>query len=209
MIWVGIETTGAHLGLGVYDETSSGALRVVREFWRPVQAQQAELMVPTLKKLLKNKKNAVGAVAVDVGPGSFTGVRVGLASARALAHALKIPLVGVCGLEAMAVAAPDKTAVIGAVRPALAGDVYAAAYKNGKQLLAPCWKKETWWKTWQRGKKALTVVTDAPTPRAVVEVARARYHANPSSAEFEPLRVHALYLQPSWAERTRHGIHAG
>jgi tRNA threonylcarbamoyl adenosine modification protein YeaZ len=206
MIWVGIETTSAHLGLGVYDETPAGALRVVKEFWKPALAQQAERLVPTLNALLKNKKTAIDAVAVDVGPGSFTGVRVGLAAARALAHALDIPLVGGCGLEAMAEQFRGSGSVVGAVRPALAGDVYAAAYRDGKTVLSPCWKKETWWQRWQKGKKNLRVASDPPKPKAVVEVARRRYHAVPASEEFQALRVRALYLQPSWAERTLHGI---
>ena len=44
----------------------------------------------------------LGAVAVSVGPGSFTGVRVGVSVARGLALALKIPAAGVSTLEALA-----------------------------------------------------------------------------------------------------------
>lgn len=51
------------------------------------------------------RREALGAVACDVGPGSFTGVRVGVAAANGIAFALGLPLFGVTSLEAMAVAA--------------------------------------------------------------------------------------------------------
>lgn len=208
MIWVGIETTSGDLGLGVYEEASSGQLRVVGEFSKVAVAQQAELLVPTLNRLLKKKKSDIGAIAVDIGPGSFTGVRVGLAAGRTIAHALSIPLVGVCSLEAMAEQAPARASLIGAVRPALKGDVYVAAYQNGRVVLDPCWKTETWWQQWLKGRQ-IKLVTKLPTARSLVDVARRRYDLNPSSAEFKPQNIHALYLQPSWAERSLHGINAG
>jgi tRNA threonylcarbamoyladenosine biosynthesis protein TsaB len=48
------------------------------------------------------------ALAVGLGPGTFTGLRVGVASARALAQSLQIPLVGVCSLQALALPALDE-----------------------------------------------------------------------------------------------------
>ena len=49
----------------------------------------------------------IGAIAVAVGPGSFTGIRVGVSVARGLALALKVPAVGVTTLEALAFEARD------------------------------------------------------------------------------------------------------
>jgi tRNA threonylcarbamoyl adenosine modification protein YeaZ len=72
----------------------------------------------------------LSAVAVSVGPGSFTGLRVGVATARGLALALRIPAIGVTTLEALAEAAraafPER-AVLAALDGGR-GDIHAALY---------------------------------------------------------------------------------
>src|SRR5919199_6751842 len=56
------------------------------------------------------------ALVVGTGPGSFTGVRLGLAAARGFAFALDLPVAGVSTLDALAAGAPDAVAVIDAKR---------------------------------------------------------------------------------------------
>jgi tRNA threonylcarbamoyladenosine biosynthesis protein TsaB len=86
------------------------------------------------------KRSAVGLVACDIGPGSFTGVRVGVASAKGLALGLGVPLVGVGSLEAMAAAAFATGAarpqdVVAAVIDAKKQEFFLAAYDASGQTL--------------------------------------------------------------------------
>jgi tRNA threonylcarbamoyladenosine biosynthesis protein TsaB len=69
-------------------------------------------------------------IAVGVGPGTFTGLRIGVATARALAQARSIPLVGVSSLQALALgaAAEDPGGVVVPVLDARRGEVFAAAW---------------------------------------------------------------------------------
>ena len=89
------------------------------------------------------KRSDIGLVACDIGPGSFTGVRVGVASAKGLALGLGVPLVGVGSLEAMAASA-FATGVVGpkdvvvAILDAKKQEFFLAAYDaSGQNLLAP------------------------------------------------------------------------
>ena len=78
-------------------------------------------------------------LAVGVGPGGFTGLRIGIATARALAQARGLPLVPVGSLEALAAAAARRfaRASIAAVLDARRGEVYAAAWEGARLVLAP------------------------------------------------------------------------
>jgi tRNA threonylcarbamoyladenosine biosynthesis protein TsaB len=98
-----------------------------------------ERLAPLVKELMGEAGvdfAAIGMIAVTVGPGSFTGLRVGLAFAKGLALALRRPCVGVGTLEAVAASAPHKgfcAAVIDAGR----GWVYIQAFAGTRPLAAP------------------------------------------------------------------------
>jgi tRNA threonylcarbamoyl adenosine modification protein YeaZ len=70
--------------------------------------RHGELLLPTIDRVLRAAgvgKEQLGALVVGTGPGPYTGLRVGLATAAALGHALGIPVHGVCTLDGIAYAA--------------------------------------------------------------------------------------------------------
>ncbi len=95
-------------------------------------------LLPMAENLLKNLDRSVrelDLVAVAHGPGSFTGLRIGMAEAKGLCWALEIPAVGVSTLEAMAFGGPDRDgAMLCCVMDARRGQVYNALFtvENGR-----------------------------------------------------------------------------
>jgi tRNA threonylcarbamoyladenosine biosynthesis protein TsaB len=77
----------------------------------------------------------VDRIGVGVGPGSFTGLRIGVATARALAHATGAELVMVSTLGALAVVAPESPVL--AVLDARRGEAFVARWEEGREVAAP------------------------------------------------------------------------
>lgn len=76
-------------------------------------------------------------IAVTVGPGSFTGLRVGLAFALGLGTALDRPVVGVSALDALAASVPEAGGLTAALIDARRGQVYARLFRDGRPLAPP------------------------------------------------------------------------
>ena len=79
----------------------------------------------------------VDRIGVGTGPGSFTGLRIGVASARALAQASGAALVGVGTLRALAAGAAEAERPVLAVLDARRGEAFVGAWAGGRELLAP------------------------------------------------------------------------
>jgi len=113
---------------------AAGALQrmtLVRRTGRSEFARHAEILFGLIDEVLGTRRlTGVTGIAVSIGPGSFTGLRVGLAAAKTFARFGRIPLAGVSTLEAMAATAPDDARCVMATLDALRGDVYAAAFRR-------------------------------------------------------------------------------
>ena len=108
MIVLGIDTATDVVSVAVVDSEVVLAASELRS-----ERRHAEDVTPMIDFVVKRAGlglNELAAIAVNVGPGLFTGMRVGITSAQALAYALSLPLVGVDGLAAMAAAVPAATA---------------------------------------------------------------------------------------------------
>ncbi|HEX9928256.1 MAG TPA: tRNA (adenosine(37)-N6)-threonylcarbamoyltransferase complex dimerization subunit type 1 TsaB [Pyrinomonadaceae bacterium] len=94
-------------------------------------SQSAQLLSDIREILQKNDLDLkqINLLAVAVGPGSFTGLRIGVATAKALATALKIPIAGISTLEAAA-ACSEKDGEIGVVLPAGRSECYVQSFKK-------------------------------------------------------------------------------
>jgi tRNA threonylcarbamoyladenosine biosynthesis protein TsaB len=104
---------------------------------------QSERLVPMIQEVMAEAGvgyPALDAIAVSCGPGGFTGVRIGLATARALALACARPVIGVSNFEAVAAAVPEAARadrILAAVIDAKRSDLYVQAFDADLTPLTP------------------------------------------------------------------------
>lgn len=137
-----VETTSATGSLTLAEVNGSSATLIVTERWRKKSSHSEVITTELLKALdyAELELDDLTHLAVDVGPGSFTGIRVGLNLVRSLAYSLELPTQTVTSLEVFAFQAlsPGESAIIAI--PAIQGFFYVAAFirqKNGVSCLSP------------------------------------------------------------------------
>ena len=86
-------------------------------------------MIDQSLKLIRVRPNDLDGIAVTRGPGTFTGLRIGISAAKGMALACGKPLVGISGLEALAVQAADPSRLLCPMVDARRSEVYHACYR--------------------------------------------------------------------------------
>jgi len=128
MLILGIETATERVSVAV-----GGHEGVIGLFEITKGRRHAETLVPAIRFTCEQagiELDEVSVVAVDVGPGLFTGMRVGLASGKAIAQALRIPMIGITSLDLLAFPSRHTDRVVVPVIDARKGEVFYAMYRQ-------------------------------------------------------------------------------
>lgn len=198
------------------------AARILAAAHAAMDRGQAEALMPMIAGVLAEAGIAagdLGAIAATVGPGSFTGVRIGLAAARGIALAAGLPTVAVTTLEAIAEAAGPGVEPLLVVLDAKRSDVYGQWFgPDGSALDAPrAVPAEALWAARPAGCTAVRIAGDAvalalerrgdsgvdvravgdggPDARAVAELAHRRWLAG-TLGSLTPLYLRAPDVTP-------------
>jgi tRNA threonylcarbamoyladenosine biosynthesis protein TsaB len=198
--------------------------RVIGEYLLDVRVTHSERLLPAIDRLLVDAgwvAARLEGLAVAVGPGSFTGLRIGISTVKGLGLALGLPIAPVPTLDALAASLPFAALPVCPVLDARRGEVYASLYR---------WDGERMRREWEylaiapaalaaRLTEPVVVLGDGarhvesdfarrvpaqcrlPSPAAVGALGMARLLAG---AGVSPAALAPLYLRPSEAE-LRHG----
>ena len=128
MLILGIETATEQVGVAL-----GGHEGVIARFEVARGRRHAETLTPAIEFVCRQadvELAELGVIAVDVGPGLFTGMRVGLATAKALAMALRLPMIGITSLDLLAFPVRHTDRVVVPVIDARKGEVYWSMYRQ-------------------------------------------------------------------------------
>ncbi len=128
MLILGIESATAQVGVAI-----GGHEGVIASAHSARDRRHAENLTPQIEFVCGQARvelSEIGCIAVDVGPGLFTGLRVGLASAMALAYGLGVPMIGVSSLDLGAFAVEHSRRTVVPCYDARRGEVFSARYKS-------------------------------------------------------------------------------
>ena len=128
MLILGIETATQQVSCAI-----GGHEGVIALFESAKGRRHAETLVPAIDFVSRQAcidLSEISVVAVDIGPGLFTGLRVGLATAKAMAYGLRVPMIGISSLDLLAFAVRHTNRLIAAVVDARRGELFYALYRQ-------------------------------------------------------------------------------
>jgi tRNA threonylcarbamoyladenosine biosynthesis protein TsaB len=220
---LGVETATMQVGCAI-----GGHEGVLACFHAAKGRRHVETLVPAIEFMCQHAKidlSEISVVAVDVGPGLFSGLRVGVSAAKALAQALKVPMIGISSLDLLAFPVRYTNRLIVPAIDARRGELFYAFYRqvpggaqrlSGYQVGSP---EDLASELLARGEDCLVVgdgakrypgiltdvsgaeagdaTSDFPSAASLVELA----HAQALREEFvPPWELQPLYLRKSDAE---------
>lgn len=128
MIILGVETATQQVGCAL-----GGQEGILGSFHAAKGRRHAEILVPSIEFLfdqVRMKPAEVSCIAVDIGPGLFTGLRVGIATAKSMAMALRVPMIGLSSLDLLAYPARHSNRLIVPVIDGKRGEIFWAFYRQ-------------------------------------------------------------------------------
>ena len=128
MLILGIESAGSQIGCAI-----GGHEGVLASAHTGKGRQHAESLAPQMDFVRRQagvEFSELGVVAVDIGPGLYTGLRVGISSATTIAHALGIPMIGISSLDLLAFPARWTSRLIVTALDARRGELFTALFRK-------------------------------------------------------------------------------
>ena len=128
MIVLGIDTATQQVGCAL-----GGMEGVLASFQVAKGRRHAETLAPAIQFVCHQAQldfKEISVVAVDTGPGLFTGLRVGIATGKAIAQALRIPMIGLSSLDLLAFVVRHTPKLIASVIDARRGEVFYGLYRQ-------------------------------------------------------------------------------
>lgn len=202
MKFLAIDTSGKHLSVAVYAE---GAAQI--EYLRNCAMKHSVILMDEIDAALLHAHIDMGECdffAAVVGPGSFTGIRIGISTVKGMCFACGKPALAVTSFDCIAYDEKSEGKIL-ALSDAGRGEFYACGYEGRQKILAPCiLSREEVEKLREQG-YGLRSAEELTIPCERANVARGLLSAALAGAgEAGSIReLHALYLRKSSAEEQR------
>jgi tRNA threonylcarbamoyladenosine biosynthesis protein TsaB len=128
---IAIESSGRHGSVAALHGEATG-VHCLEQKLLPANERTAQTLAPGLREIMRQvdwPADSIELVAVTIGPGSFTGLRIGVTTAKTLAYAVGAQIIGVDTLEALAAQAPAAAGRLWTILDAQRQELFAAAFE--------------------------------------------------------------------------------